>query len=86
MGGSGGLSSPDAGEVFKNFVQNQWKIYNFLKNFQENFEIFSNFLKFYRIFGENLDKNLEKLKYAFAGGSGGRDPDASEFMEIWVEK
>ena len=43
---------------------------------------FKHSLKFYRIFGENLDKNLEKLKYAFAGGSGGRDPDASEFMEI----
>ena len=33
----------------------------FFKNFQGNFAIFFNFFKFYRILGENVDKNLEKF-------------------------
>ena len=48
---------PDAGEVFKKFVKKAMKNLQFFQNFQENFAIF---LKFYRIFGENLEKNLEK--------------------------
>ena len=59
----------------------------FLKKFQENLAIFSKFFfKFYRIFGENLDKNLENLEMCICTVSGAEPPDASEFMEIWVEK
>ena len=35
--------TPDAGEVFKKFVKNKWKIYNFLKisrEFRDFFKIF----------------------------------------------
>ena len=56
VGGSGGLSPPDAGEVFKKFIKKSMKNLQFFQNFQENFAIFS---KFYRIFAENLDKYLE---------------------------
>ena len=41
--------------------------------------------KFYLIFGENLDKNLE-ICICRGFGGGNPPPDASEFMEIWVEK
>ena len=45
------------------FSKNLYKInekFTIFLNFQEHFAIFFKFfLKFYRIFGENLDKNLE---------------------------
>ena len=64
------------------------KNWQFFKNFQENFAIFSkNFWKFIRIFGENVDKNLENLEICtFRGVRWAEPPDASEFMEIWEEK
>ena len=45
VGGSGGGEPPppDGGEVFKKFVKNQWKIYHFLKIFQEIFQLFRKF-------------------------------------------
>ena len=47
----------------------------FLNKFQENFVIFSkNFWKFYRIFGENVVKNLENLEICICRGFGGRRP------------
>ena len=52
-----GAEPPDAWEVFKKFVKNQWKIYNFLKNFQGNFAIFFKFFSnFYRKFREKCRK------------------------------
>ena len=42
VGGSG-AEPPDAGEVFKKFVKKSMKNLQFLKNFQENLAIFSNF-------------------------------------------
>ena len=47
----------------------------FFQNFQENFAIFSNlFLKFNRIFGENLEKNIENLEICTCRRFGGRSP------------
>ena len=84
VGGSGGAEPPDAGEVFKKFVKNKWKIYNFFKLFkkisrffQHLFEILSNFW--------HLD-NLENWEICICRGFGGGAPDACEFLEIWVEK
>ena len=55
----------------------------FLENFKGNFAISSNFFKFSWIFCENLEKNLE---LCIRRGSGAQPPDASEFLEILVEK
>ena len=64
------------------------KIYNFFKIFKKISRFFQIFLKFYRIFGEYLYKNLEHLEICICLGFGGGAelPDASEFLEIWVEK
>ena len=52
---------------------------------QEIFLVFHKFLKFYRIFRENLGKLLE---YVFVRGSGRCPPpgEPSEFFKILVEK
>ena len=42
-------------------------------------DFFKSFFKICQIFGKNLEN-------AFVGGSGAELPDASEFLEIWVEK
>ena len=60
VGGSGGRSSPDAGEVFKKGLQISMKNLKVYKIFSRKFRDFiKSFLKFYRIFGENSDKILE---------------------------
>ena len=83
MGGSGG----DAGEVFKKFVKKQWKIYNFLKNVQENFAIFSKYFKILSHFWQKFGQKLRKLGNLQLYGILGAEPlDASEVIEIWVEK
>ena len=72
MGGSGGPSPPDAGEVFKNFVKKKaMKKFQSFKIFKKISRFFQNFIKFYRILGENLDKNLENLEICILVGSGG---------------
>ena len=52
----------------------------------KNLQFFENltgiFQKFYRIFRENLGKNLENFRNVFLGGSG----KAIEFIKIFVEK
>ena len=55
----------------------------FFTIFKKISRFFQFFLKFYRIFGENLDKNLEKC---ICRGLGAETLDAREVMEIWVEK
>ena len=55
----------------------------FLTIFKRISRFFQKLFKFYRIFGENLDKNLENLEICICMGLGGEPPDASEFMEIW---
>ena len=54
----------------------------FLKNCKENFAIFSIFLNIYRIFGENLDKNLE-ICICKGFGSGAEPPNQKN---QWIEK
>ena len=85
VGGSGG-GAPGRRRSFQKIWKKSLKNLQFLKNSQENFANFSIFFKFYRIFGENLDTNLENLDICICGGSGAEPPDASEFMEIWIEK
>ena len=67
-----------APRTLEKFSKNVYKInekLQFFKNFQENFAIFSkNFWKFYRIFGENVDKNLQKLEICICRGFWGRSP------------
>ena len=46
-------------ENFPKMLNNQWKFYNFLKNFKEILRFFENFLKCYRNFPEDLGKSLE---------------------------
>ena len=44
VGGSGGPSPPDTGKIFKIFLKNPMKNYNFreiFQNFNENFAIFT---------------------------------------------
>ena len=43
----------------------------FPRKFRDFFKIF---LKFYQIFGENLDKNLEYLEICTCRGFGGQSP------------
>ena len=67
-GGSGGVEASDAGEVFKKYFKKPMQNLPLLKNFQANFAIISLiFLKFYRIFGENLGKYLEKFRNIHLG-------------------
>ena len=59
-GGSWGRGPPDAGEVFKNFVKTSMKNLQFLKKFSRKSRAFVKiFLKFYRIFGKILERNLD---------------------------
>ena len=74
MGGFGGRSPPDAGEVFKKFVKKAMKNLQFFKEISRKFRaFFKSFLKLYRIFGENLDINLENLEICICRGFGGGD-------------
>ena len=58
----------------------------FKKIFNKISRLFQFFL-IYRIIGENLDRNLENLEICiYTGFLGRRLPDASEFIEIVVEK
>ena len=83
MGGSGGPSPPEAGEVFKKFVKKQCKIYKFFNIFKK---ISRFFLKFFKILSNLLRKFGQKrrkfrnihLEWVLTGGGA---PDASEFME-----
>ena len=78
--------SPERWRKFQKLCKKSKKNYDFL-NFQENFAIFSKYCwQFYRILGENLGKNLDILEIWIYSGSGAESPDASEFLEIWVEK
>ena len=83
MGGSGGQSPPDAGEVFKKFVKKSMKNLQFFQTFQENFANFSNFFEmlsnFWRKFGQRFRKLRNMHLY---GVRGAEPPDASEFLEI----
>ena len=54
--GSGRGAPPDAGDVFKKIVKKSMKNLQFKKDFQENCVICFKFFKFYRIFGEYLQK------------------------------
>ena len=83
VGGSGGRSPPDAGEILQKFVKKALKKLQLFKNFQEKFAIF---WKCYRIFGENVDENLEICICRGFGGGAEPPPEASEFTEIWLEK
>ena len=47
---------------------------NFWIVIMEYLPFFQNFLKFYRIFGENLEKNFENLEIYIGRGFGGRAP------------
>ena len=50
-------------------------------------DLFKHFLNFYRIFGENLGKNLENFSNMHLSGVRGAEPaEASEFIKIFVEK
>ena len=87
VGGSGGLSPPEAEEVFQKFVKKQWKNYNFLYIFKKISRFFSKFFEIlsnvWRKFGQKVRKfrNMD-----LSGVRGAEPPDASEFLEIWVEK
>ena len=86
--GGCGAEPQNAGEVFKKFVKNQWKIYNFLKRFKEISlffqQFFKNLSKFWRKFGQKF-RNLRNMHWSKVRG--GRAPsNVREFMEIWVEK
>ena len=58
----------------------------FLKISNKISRFFQKFLKIYRFFGANLDKNLENVETCISRGSRGEPPVASEFLDIWVEK
>ena len=81
-----GAEPPDAGG-FQKFCKKSMKNKQFLKKISRKFRDFlKNSLKYYRIFGENLDKNLDKnvenLEICISKGFGGEAPEASKFMEI----
>ena len=82
LGGSGVGEPTGHRRSFQQISKKSMKNLQFLTSFQGNFAIFSKFFKFYGIFGENLDKNLENFKLCICRGFGGGAPDASEFMEI----
>ena len=78
VGGSGRLSHPAAGEVFKNFGKNQWKSYNFrviIPNFNEYFVI--NALNFSGKFGKYSVVNI----YSRFGGNYCRQHEPSTQTE-----
>ena len=79
--------SPRTPEKLSNVLyKNKWKIYNFLKSFEENFAIFKKIFKILSHFWRKLDINLENLEIWICRRFGGRSPtEASEFIEIWVE-
>ena len=57
----------------------------FLKIFKEISRLFQKLFKISSNFWQNLGNNLENLEMCICG-SGAESPDASEFIEIWVEK
>ena len=62
------------------------KNYNFkaiFQNFNENFAIFTKFLKIYRIFRENLRENQN---YAVVGGSGAEPPGSRRKFQKFLFK
>ena len=74
-GGFRGAEPPGRQRSFQKICKKINEKLQFLKDFQENFAIFSKILwKFYRIFGENVDKNLEHLEICIWRGFGGRSP------------
>ena len=74
-GGFRGVEPPYVGKVFKEFVKKQLKFYNFLKISKE-ISLF--FKKIYRIFGGNLDKNLEMC---ICRGFGGEPPSLANLYK-----
>ena len=63
------------------------KKFQFFQNFQENFAIFSKFFRNFIEFLAKIWKKLRKLRNMHSSRVRGAEPsDASEFLEIWVEK
>ena len=60
----------------------------FFQNFQENVAIFSNFFwNFLKVLAKIWRKKFRKFRNMhLAGVRGAEPPDASEFLEMWVEK
>ena len=57
-------------------------MYNFLKFSKESLRFFENILKFYRIFCENLGKNLENFRNVdFCGVRGRRPPKLAKILK-----
>ena len=78
VGGSGGAEPPGRRRSSPKICKKAKKKITIFFKFQENFAIFSKiFWKFYRIFGENLDKNLDNLEIFICRGFGGGAPRRS---------
>ena len=72
VGSRGG--APGRRRSFQNICKNINEKFAIFKKVSREFLGFSIFFKFYRIFGENLDKIQKIQKYAFGGGSEGGSP------------
>ena len=76
---------PNAGEGFKKCVKINENL-QWFENVKGNFAIFSNFLKFYQIYDENLAKYIENLEIIIWRGFCGRIPEVRVFIQIIFEK
>ena len=81
-GGFRGAEPPGRLRSFQKIWKKSMKKLQFLKNFQENFAILKIWFNFYRIFGEDLDRNLENLEIRVCRGFGGlRPPTPANFWK-----